>query len=360
MKRIARLRWMARIRVFAAGLLVLGGCGTSQISGREQFTELPLGVQATHANLKFSLTTPQRVELSESAAAVGSSHPEVRLDRFIVQVTRVVKKLQLAAQRVYPRLASGAVSATTSGATDVFEVFVVNSGVLGSSSSANGKIALNAGLERLDATDEVVAFVAAREMGHVIARHSEESSTNSLATSIIMNLLVPGSGLLKMTSSIIGSQFAADSNRDQKRREADAIALALLAEAGYDSSETARGLASVLGTVAIAGRGTNSWTDDLTSSANWMLENPRGFKTYGAMVPEVARQANNATSQTGEQAPSAQSIWMLESVSADSLAATHTQDARRSGDATSGQAVVPLMQGLPALTGSFVSAIRIR
>ena len=357
MKRIARLKWMTRICALAAGFLVLGGCASSKITGREQFAELPLGVQATHANLKFSMTTPQRVELSESAATAGTSHTAHRLDRFIVQVTRVVKKLQLAVHRVYPRLASGAAPATTSGAADVsadiFEVFVVDSGVLGSASSASGKIALNAGLERLDASDEVVAFIAAREMGHVIARHGEESSANSLATSIVMNLLVPGSGLLKMTSSIIGSQFAADSNRDEKRREADAIALSLLEEAGYDSSETARGLASVLGMAAVAGSGANSWSDDLTSSATWILENPRVVKAYAAMVPEAAR-------QTGANAPSSQVIWTLKSVSADSLAATHAQDTRPSGGGTGEQAVASLVQGLPALTGGYISAIRIR
>jgi Zn-dependent protease with chaperone function len=52
----------------------------------------------------------------------------------------------------------------------------------GSASSANGRIALNAALGKLAPYDEWLAFVIARKMGHVIARHHEENSAASMAT----------------------------------------------------------------------------------------------------------------------------------------------------------------------------------
>jgi len=50
---------------------------------------------------------------------------------------------------------------------------------------------------------------------------------------VIMNILIPGSSLLKTLISAGGSEIAAKSQRDVQALEADAIALELLQAAGF-------------------------------------------------------------------------------------------------------------------------------
>ncbi|HTD89193.1 MAG TPA: M48 family metalloprotease [Burkholderiales bacterium] len=352
------------ISELAACSLMAAGCATSQISGREQFAGLPFGVQAAHADFKFALTTSRRLESTETAPSVGASNAVDQLNAFIAQVRRVVRRLQVAAPTVYPHLVAGPPSKSSSSRVDVFEVFVVDSSSPGTASSASRKIAINAALGRIEASDDVVAFIVAREMGHVIARHSEESSAASLATSVLMNLVIPGGGLLKMVVSFAGSQLAADSKREEKRQEADAIALALLKEAGYERSELMRGLTAPLHVAALSGQGEeNSWAADLRSSAAWLLANPRGGSTWIANPAQAAVQG--AAVQTKIPTTGNSEIWALQSISTDSLAAINTQNrqALQPNDSeTNSQAIVPQVSGLPAplLEGGFIPAIRIR
>lgn len=149
--------------------------------------------------------------------------------RFDLQVQRIAGVLQNGAEYLYPDLAQRIPGLEGSR----FDVYVVDGDEPGSSSSANGKIALNAVLGAWQPYDDWLAFVIAREMGHVIARHHEENSAASITTSVVMNFLIPGSSLLKGVLSTGGAGIAGRSKRDVQALEADAIALSLLKAAGF-------------------------------------------------------------------------------------------------------------------------------
>lgn len=148
---------------------------------------------------------------------------------FSRQVERIASVLQEGARQRYPDLAQRVPKLLDRR----FDVYVVTGDAPGSASSANGRIALNAALGAWQPYDDWLAFVIAREMGHVIARHHEENSSASMITSMIMNVFIPISGFLKSLITAGGSRYAAISKRDVQAQEADAIALELLETAGY-------------------------------------------------------------------------------------------------------------------------------
>jgi Zn-dependent protease with chaperone function len=143
---------------------------------------------------------------------------------FQEQVRRISAGLQNAARGLYPEQMKH---------VGAFDVYVGNSQDLSTMSSGTGKIAVNAGFSKLNPTDDWMAFVIAREMGHVVAGHHDSNSGASLVVSVLMNFIVPGSGLIKSALSFAGSQLASESGRDKQTKEADEVAMKLLEAAGY-------------------------------------------------------------------------------------------------------------------------------
>jgi hypothetical protein len=90
-------------------------------------------------------------------------------------------------------------------------------------------------LGALDSAGITLAFLMAREMGHIIARHSEEDSGASIMVSAL-GLLVPG---VNAIARFVVSRVASDSIRagwaEQQQREADELALALLERSGISA-----------------------------------------------------------------------------------------------------------------------------
>lgn len=221
----------ANVRLFLIAVAYLGvaGCATVPTEDRARIVNMPLA--STHADIAFSMTTGRR----QNASCDDDAHCATFADRkptmrFALQVQRIAGALQKGAQDLYPDLQQR-VPQLVGGR---FDIYVVDGDQLGSASSADGRIALQAGLRIRQPYDDWIAFVIAREMGHVIARHHEENSAASIATSVIMNILIPGSGLLKTVITAGGSNIAAKSQRDAQVLEADAIALKLLEVAGFE------------------------------------------------------------------------------------------------------------------------------
>lgn len=211
-----------------AACLGIAGCATVPTENRARITDMPLA--SAHADIGFTLTTAQRrgMACAETSICPNAAESEAAL-RFARQVHRVAEVLQAGARQLYPDLAQR-VPRMVAGQ---FDVYVVDGDDAGSASSANGRIAVNAGLGARLPYDDWMAFVIAREMGHVIARHHEENSSAGMVTSVIMNILIPGSGLMKGLVSAGGSKIASGSQRDVQTLEADAIALELLKAAGF-------------------------------------------------------------------------------------------------------------------------------
>jgi hypothetical protein len=166
---------------------------------------------------------------------------------------------------------------------DLFErIEAFNVGVdpdlgISTGSSARGRIALGKGIASLAPEDDVIAFLVAREMAHVIARHDEEDSGARIVFSALTTLL-PVTLIVRVIASTLGSGALMGSWAEQQRREADEIALALLVRAGRSPSSVSRALAGGL-------------RKDLLPEGDWSaryLESAARVAVAAAQEPKVA------------------------------------------------------------------------
>ena len=270
-----------QLKTIAAALvcLAMAGCTTMPTVDRARIVDVPLA--SAHSNIAFTVTTGYRHRPAcGEETSCPSQSDEVAAMRFARQVQRVADALQNGARSLYPDLARRA-----PGLVDRrFDVYLIEGDELGSASSANGRIALNEAFGALRPYDELLAFVIAREMGHVIARHHEENSAASIATSALLTVLIPGSGLLKHAISVAGSEVAARSKAEVQALEADAIALDLLRAAGFRLRDVALSL-PVSPTLPDDGR----WSKSFRESSGQLLAELRRTEFDIASVTWQAR-----------------------------------------------------------------------
>ena len=260
--------------------LLISGCATTGIEDRTRIGAIPLA--ASHSDMVFSLTTPARLAARCDKDA-NCKLRDLAAEGFARQVARVNAALQIGVQERYPDLA-----ATVPGLSGKkFDVYVVEGDSLESSSSANGRIALSAQLGAWQPYDEWTAFVIAREMGHIIARHHEENSSAGLVTSIILNILLPGSALLKKAISAGAQSVASGSKEDVQMLEADAIARDILTASGYSVD-----ILSLSLMVAPVTANNNRWSSNFRKSSDNFLR--------AAPVAELVTTAVAATSLDSE------------------------------------------------------------
>ena len=209
--------------------VLLAGCTTNPNTGRSQLMAFP-AVQTAQADIGYALAaTAQGLAPSSTCARTNRSAPiageavsacpnAVETAKFARQVERIGAELEVQARALAPDLFER---------VKAFQIEVKANLGTGTGSSAGGRIALASELAALDPTDDIVAFLIAREMGHVIARHQEEDSGARMAFSAL-TALVPGSLIIKIAASILGTQAMTTTWAKQQLREADELALALL------------------------------------------------------------------------------------------------------------------------------------
>ncbi len=185
------------LRTIGAGLALLACSGAAQADG-DIMVDAPRAVAtsltALHSDLKFSVVTGARADLANDEGSAAAT-----LSR---QTKRLVPALESAARGLYPEMMARIAR---------FDVYVAQAAEVETRSSPTGKIAVNSALGELRLTDDALAFVIAREMGHVLGGHHENNSAASILTSVIMNLLIPGSSLIKSAVSMASSEIAASS-----------------------------------------------------------------------------------------------------------------------------------------------------
>ena len=215
--------------------LLLAGCSTNPVTGRDQFIALP-AVQA-HANIGFALSAGAR-RMAGQPCEAGCGDVDL-LVQFSGQVQRIGADLAAAARGMSPERIER---------SDAFRISIDPDLGFATGSAADGRIALGSALARLEPADDVTAFVIAREMAHVIARHDEEDSGVRMFSSALSTFL-PGYTLItKFLASTFGSGVLVRSWAGEQRREADEIAVALLDRSGRPASRVAQSLAAGLRT----------------------------------------------------------------------------------------------------------------
>ena len=223
--------------VFILGWVVffLSGCSTNPITGRDQMVEFP-AVQA-HAQAGYALSkSAKRIAETEAQIQGCNAACQAQQKLFGARVAEIGKALEAAARDMSPESIQRIES---------FDIGVDPDLGISTASSAGGRIALGAGLAFLEPNDDVIAFLIAREMAHVIARHDEEDSGARIFFSAVTALL-PIALIARVIASTLGAGAMMGSWAGEQRREADEIAVALLVRAGRPVHGVATSLAKGL------------------------------------------------------------------------------------------------------------------
>jgi hypothetical protein len=172
-----------------------------------------------------------------------------------------------------------------------FEFVIADKADPGAASSAAGTVVVYRGVRRLNLDDAALAFILAREMSHIIAGHHDENVTTSVLIAVAAQILFPvlnigalfSSGASAATTaaattaastavtttavtsvaSFAGSRALRASDRPLQVREAESVALKLLAAAGWDGREVSDQLEALRPALPDE----SDWTAELRDSA---------------------------------------------------------------------------------------------
>jgi predicted Zn-dependent protease len=245
-------KWLSAV---GAGIL-LAGCAASPHDGRGQLTA-PKAVSAVYTEVGMHVKLAATPDLAPQQADAGCGTSD-SLER---RVGRIGAELTKAAFDLYPDLG---------GRVEKFEFAVADKAEPGTVSTALGRIVVLRPVDGLAPTDLALAFMLAREIGHVVANHHDENTAASLLASGLAYLLMPVAGVAKLLSdlllsgaatvggaanaaanasvtatSYLGSRMLSRVYKPKQQEEADAIALNLLARLGYDATAVAASFALV-------------------------------------------------------------------------------------------------------------------
>lgn len=243
-------------------LLLLAGCSTNPVTGRDQIVGLP-AAQA-HADIGYAISSKAQRFASPDACDRAC---RIQEKHFEAQVKRLGGELEAAARNMSPDLFERIPG---------FAIEVDAAAGLSTGSSAGGRISLGAGIGRLEPADDVTAFLLAREMAHVIARHDEEDSGARILFSAVTALL-PVAMIARLLASAVGANALMSTWAEQQRREADEIALALLVRTGRSVAGVSRSLASGLEKIGLAD---SDWARRFEESAQRVAQVARSAPQY--------------------------------------------------------------------------------
>jgi Zn-dependent protease with chaperone function len=257
---------IARFWFVAFASMLLGACASSP-QGRMQVT-VPSSVTAVHSEMGMRLSLASVADTPAPCVGV-----ECRLDHaFDQRVQRLGARLAQSAFEIYPDLSER---------FNQFEFVIAEKAEPGSASSAAGTVVIFRGVQKLRLDEEALAFLIAREMGHVISRHHDEDSSTSILFSVLAQVLMPVTNLIRgsaaliqsasatatasalsTAASFVGSRITIESYKLDQLHEADAVALDLLVSLGWSRGEIDDALVASAQVV-----GDDRWSKDLRVSA---------------------------------------------------------------------------------------------
>ena len=223
--------------------LFLGGCLATSGNGRTQLVApQPLGAAYSDVSLQRSLLLAEsRACRPDTCGAVAAFNRQV--------------------QRVGERLVRAAAEEVRKEPLPRFDIRLLDTVERGTASSAAGAVVVHGGTRELNLEEPALAFLLAREIGHVSARHHDEDSATSLTFSLLGTMLFPVGNLLRgaaaaitatdgltlatTAASVAGANAFKSTYRSEQLREADIAALQLAVRAGWNLDEIADAVAAV-------------------------------------------------------------------------------------------------------------------
>lgn len=273
---------------------LLGACSTSPY-GRSQLI-LPQSVSAIYSEVNM------RLQLVVTADAIGKCTDSEcdASSEFALRVARLGERLADNAFAIYPDLHQR---------IGRFEFVIADKAEPGTMSNASGTVVIFSGTRAIELSDTVLAFVLARELGHVIGQHHNENTATRIIVAVLAQVLLPMSGILRSISLLSGASGAAAASATtatatttaasflgskamianywpKQLGEADTIALTILARMSYDPQETADALAATEQRLDDSG-----WPQDLRASAGHVAQIAQGPRTDKERLAQLAGSA---------------------------------------------------------------------
>jgi predicted Zn-dependent protease len=212
---------------------------------------------------------------------------------------RLGPDLAAAAFKLYPDLANR---------VERFDFIIADKSEPGTVSNSSGRIVILRPVNALAPTDAALAFVMAREIGHVVAMHHDENTAASLIISGLAQIFLPVANVARIitklflsstaavsasatavasasvtATSFVGSRVVVTAYRPKQRDEADAIAMNLLARLGYNAPAVAAAFAA-----ADRKSAATEWTSHLWASVDRLSAPPA---TNPADLPQATASA---------------------------------------------------------------------
>ncbi len=223
-------------------MVLLGACASSPQGRSKMTTPGPISDVYSDADLKLYLATLPNIESPCSGEQCEENQA------FDAQVQHLGGHLADAAYDAHPDLKHR---------IPKFNFSVAEKDRPGISSNASGDIVILRGVQQLGLNDETLAFVLARELGHVISQHHEENTSTRIMLSVAATLLFPALNLFGNTATVaqattatttstavmttaastatsyVGSKLLLNNVHPDQMSEADMVALDLLDRMGY-------------------------------------------------------------------------------------------------------------------------------
>lgn len=236
--------------IACCAFMVMSGCASTHPEGGDSVLALtPVSEIYSQASLQIMLAfMPAPLKNHFDNPELECTGPTV----FEERVARIGAKLAAAAYHNYPGLAQR---------IPRFEFTISDKSVAGVASTAGGLIVVLQPVSEISLSDDALAFVVARELGHVISRHHEQNAATSIAFSVAATVLAPALNVARLlalltsstasatAASTVSSAVSYASSRaviasygQRQRMAADNVALRLLPQAGYDAGAVPAGL----------------------------------------------------------------------------------------------------------------------
>ncbi|MCX7165849.1 MAG: hypothetical protein NTV11_06195 [Rhodocyclales bacterium] len=253
---------------------LLSACASTTPGGRSQLAA-PEPISSLYSSLDLRLTLASLATVATSCAGI-----QCQVDKgFERQVVRLGTRLAEAAYESYPELRER---------IPEFSFVVAEKAEGGSSSEASGTIVIYRGVRKAALDEEALAWLIAREMGRVIARHHDEKSAATILSSLVAQVLLAPANLARgmafivsSTATAFGQEFVATGNIPAQRKEADVIALDLLSRQGWSDTEIADSLLDYSHRLD-----RNSWSEEVRSTVQ-RLNNYKSADILALTQPPV-------------------------------------------------------------------------
>ncbi len=248
-------------------LLALLSCSVAVSAQELDIKSVPASISNFYSDvgMRMRLATKPNTEACNGEQCVLNS-------AFDKEVKQVGERLATVAYDVYPDLSKR---------VQRFTFKVVNIKESGMASNGAGKIVVFRGTQNLELSEDAIAFILAREMGHVIGKHHKKNTSTRIIFSVLTSILFPAVTLFNASNvaaqatttavtsvastatSYFGSEAAISKIRPSQLIESDDIAIALLDAQGWD-------MRSVASALQLDDVESNGWLRDLHTTEQYL------------------------------------------------------------------------------------------